>query len=86
MSEQIFVKVRNLLKNHVDILNTHAIGDEHATEAQDIINELDILIKNKAFIEHIEQEIEDEERKILADDLAEEIINSKYCVGGACED
>jgi hypothetical protein len=86
MSEQIFEKVRSLLKDHVRILNENSIGNEHAEEAEDIIAELDVLIKNKAFIQHIEEEIEAEERKIISDDLADEILNGKYCVGGSCDD
>jgi len=86
MSEQIFDRVRRLLKDHVEILNHHSIGNPHAEEAQDIIDELDLLIENKAFIQHIEEEIEAEERKIVSDDLADEILSSKYCVGGSCED
>jgi hypothetical protein len=86
MSEQIFEKVRSLLKDHVRILNENSIGNEHAEEAEDIIAELDVLIKNKAFIQHIEKEIEAEERKIISDDLADEILNGKYCVGGSCDD
>lgn len=86
MSEDIFIRVKNLLENHVEVLNKHSMGDEHATEAQSIIDELNVLIKNKAFIKHLEHEIEEEERKMVSDDLAEEILSGKYCVGGNCED
>ena len=86
MSDDIFMRVKRLLENHVEVLNKHSIGDEHADEAQDIIDELNVLIKNKAFIEHLEHEIEEEERKMVSDDLAEEILNGKFCVGGNCDD
>lgn len=86
MSDDIFMRVKRLLENHVEVLNKHSIGDEHAEEAQDIIDELNLLIKNKAFIKHIEEEIEEEERKMISDDLAQEILNGKFCVGGNCED
>jgi len=86
MSDDIFMRVKRLLENHVEVLNKHSIGDEHATEAQDIIDELNVLIKNKAFIEHLEHEIEEEERKMVSDDLAKEILNGKFCVGSQCED
>ena len=86
MSEDIFIRVKNLLENHVEVLNKHSVGDEHAEEAQHIIDELNVLIKNKAFIEHLEKEINEEERKMASDDLAEEILSGKYCVGGNCED
>jgi len=86
MSDDIFMRVKKLLENHVEVLNKHSIGNEHAIEAQAIIDELKILIKNKAFIKHIEKEIEEEERKMVSDDLAQEILNGKFCVGGNCED
>ena len=86
MSDDIFMRVKRLLENHVEVLNKHSIGDEHATEAQDIIDELNVLIKNKAFIKHLEHEIEEEERKMVSEDLAEEILHGKYCVGGRCDD
>ena len=86
MSEDIFIRVKNLLQNHVEVLNKHSLGNEHAEEAQDIIDELNLLIENKAFIKHLEEEIEEEERKMVSDDIAEEILNGKYCVGGNCED
>jgi hypothetical protein len=86
MSDDIFMRVKRLLENHVEVLNKHSIGDEHAEEAQDIIDELNVLIKNKAFIEHLEHEIEEEERKMVSDDIANEILSGKFCVGGNCED
>ena len=86
MSDDIFMRVKILLENHVEVLNKHSIGDEHADEAQDIIDELNVLIKNKAFIEHLEHEIEEEERKMVSDDIAQEILNGKFCVGSNCED
>ena len=86
MSDEIFIRVKRLLENHVEVLNKHSIGDEHAEEAQDIIDELNLLIENKAFIKHIEEEINEEERKMVSDDIAQEILNGKFCVGGNCED
>lgn len=86
MSDDIFIRVKSLLENHVELLNKHSLGNEHAEEAQDIIDELNLLIENKAFIKHLEEEIEEEERKMVSDDIAEEILNGKYCVGGNCED
>ena len=86
MSDEIFIRVKRLLENHVEVLNKHSIGDEHTEEAQAIIDELNVLIKNKAFIKHIEEEINEEERKMVSNDIADEILNGKYCVGGNCED
>lgn len=86
MSDEIFIRVKRLLENHVELLNKHSLGNEHADEAQDIIDELSLLIENKAFIKHIEEEINEEERKMVSDDIADEILSGKYCVGGNCED
>lgn len=86
MSDEIFIRVKRLLENHVELLNKHSLGNEHADEAQDIIDELSLLIENKAFIKHIEEEINEEERKMVSDDIAQEILNGKFCVGGNCED
>lgn len=86
MSDEIFIRVKRLLENHVELLNKHSLGNEHADEAQDIIDELNLLIENKAFIKHIEEEINEEERKMVSDDIAQEILNGKFCVGGNCED
>lgn len=86
MSDEIFIRVKRLLENHVELLNKHSLGNEHADEAQDIIDELNLLIENKAFIKHIEEEINEEERKMVSDDIADEILSGKYCVGGNCED
>lgn len=86
MSDDLFLRVKKLLENHVKVLDKNSIGDEHAEEAQDIIDELNLLIKNRAFIEHLEEEINEEERKIMSEDIAQEILNGKFCVGGNCED
>ena len=37
-------------------------------------------------VEKIENQINEAERKVVSDSLADDILNSKYCVGGACED
>lgn len=86
MSDDIFIRTKRLLENHVDLLNQYSLGNPYANEAQDIVDELNVLIKNKAFIKHLEQEIEEEERKMVSEDLAEEILHGKYCVGGRCDD
>lgn len=43
------------------------------------------LIKNGE-TENIEKHIDETQRKIASEDLADEILNGKYCVGGNCED
>ena len=41
---------------------------------------------DKSFVKHIEDEIQTKERQLCSEDLADEILNGKYCVGGSCED
>jgi len=86
MSEDIFVRTKQLLEHYVQELDRHSLGDEHADQAQAIIDELNTLIKNKAFIKHLEEEIDEEERKMVSEDIAAEILNGKFCIGGNCED
>ena len=37
-------------------------------------------------VEKIENQINEAERKVVSECIADDILNSKYCVGGACED
>ena len=85
MSKDLFRRVKSLLKDHVQFLNEHSIGDTHVTDAENIIDEMDILLKSGE-VENIEKQIDETERKLMSEDLADEILNSKYCVGGSCED
>jgi hypothetical protein len=85
MSTDLFRRVRSLLHDHIELLNKHRIGDSHVEDAQVIIDELDLLLKTDA-IKDIEKNIDEIERKSVSDDLAQEILNGKYCVGGSCED
>jgi len=85
MSKDLFRRVKSLLKDHVQFLNEHSIGDTHVTDAENIIDEIDILLKSGE-VENIEKQIDETERKLMSEDLADEILNSKYCVGGSCED
>ena len=85
MSADLFKRVKVLLQNHVELLNEHRLGDTHVEDAENIIDELDILLKsNKA--SEIEKRIDVAERQAVSDDLADEILNGKYCVGGNCDD
>lgn len=86
MSEDIFIRTKRLLQDHVRKLEENNIEDDNKEEAEAIIDELSLLIDNKAFIKHLEEEIEREEYRMVSDDIADEILNSKYCVGGNCED
>ena len=85
MSADLFKRVRSLLCDHIELLNKHHLADAHVEDAQLIIDELDVLLKSDA-VKDIEKNIDEVERKIVSDDLAEEILNGKYCVGGSCED
>ena len=85
MSQDLFARIRSLLKDHVLLLNEHKLGDTHVEDAEAIIEEINILLKsNKAG--EIEKRIAVAERQAVSDDLADEIINGKYCIGGTCED
>ena len=85
MSADLFKRVRSLLCDHIELLNKHQLGDTHVEDAQFIIDELDVLLKSDA-VKDIEKNIDEVERKLVSDDLAEEILSGKYCVGGSCED
>ncbi len=85
MSADLFKRVKSLLQDHIDILNQHRLGDSHVEDAQAIIDEITILLQSSE-LKNIEYQIDEVERKLVSDDLAEEILNGKYCVGGSCED
>jgi len=85
MSQDLFKRTRSLLLDHIRLLNEHRLGDTHVDDAQALVDEIDILLQSEE-LKYIEERIDDAERKIVSEDLAEEILNAKYCVGGACED
>lgn len=85
MMTDLFVKIKNLLTNHVELLNKHSLGDTHVADAEAIIEELNILLRSDE-LKQVEQHVEDAERRQLSEELAEEIIGGKYCIGGNCED
>ena len=85
MSQDLFKRTRSLLLDHIRLLNEHRLGDTHVDDAQALVDEIDLLLKSDE-LKQIEQRIDDAERKIVSEDLAEEILNAKYCVGGNCED
>ena len=86
MSKELFTKVRSLLKDHVRNLNEHSIGNDSAEEAENIIAELDLIMSNKHFIEHLEKEIDIEEHKQISDDLADEILSrGQHFPSGNCD-
>jgi len=86
MSKELFNKVRSLLKDHVRNLNEHSIGNTSVEDAENIIAELDLIMSNKHFIEHLEKEIDEEEHKQVSEDLAEEILSrGQHCPSGNCD-
>lgn len=85
MSQDLFRRVRSLLLDHIRLLNQHRLGDTHVQDAEAIVDEINMLLQSDD-LKIIEQRIDDAERKIISEDLADEIINGKYCVGGNCED
>lgn len=85
MSQDLFMRVKSLLQDHVRLLNQHSLGDTHVQEAESIIDEINILLQSDE-VKNIEHQIDEVERKLVSEDIAEEILNGKYCVGGNCED
>ena len=85
MSQDLFARIKSLLQDHVVLLNEHKLGDTHVEDAEAIIDEINILLKSDKAGD-IEKRIDVAERQAVSDDLANEIINGKYCIGGTCED
>lgn len=86
MSEELFTKIAHLLKHYIELLDTYSIGDTHKADAENILTEVKILMTDKSFVKHIEDEIQTKERQICSEEIADEILNGKYCVGSSCED
>ena len=85
MSTELFSRIRGLLKDHIELLNKHSIGDNHLQQAENIVNELDIFLRTDS-VKKVEEVIDNAERQQMTDDIADEILNGKYCVGGSCDD
>lgn len=85
MSDKLFERIKSLLSDYIRVLNQHSIGDTHVDDAQAVVDEIDILLSSGG-ADTVEHLIDEVERKAISNDLADEILNSKYCVGGSCED
>ena len=85
MSNDLFSRIKYLLKDHISLLNKHSIGDTHVEQAEVIVEEIEILLKSNQ-VEKIEQTIDEVERQIVSEDIADEILNGKHCVGSSCDD
>jgi hypothetical protein len=68
----------------VSLLDKHSIGSEERKEADRIIEELTILMKDEKFVEHLETEMEQHEHQQLTEDIADEIL-SHGCPNGNCD-
>ena len=84
MAHHIFIEVRRLLMDFVALLDKHSIGSEDREEANRIIEELSVIMKDEKFVEHLETEIENHEHQQMTDDIANEIL-SHGCPNGNCD-
>jgi hypothetical protein len=84
MPHHIFLDIRRLLMDFVSLLDKHSIGNEEREEANRIVEELTILMKDEKFVEHLETEMEQHEHQQLSDDIADEIL-SRGCPNGNCD-
>tara|TARA_B100001093_G_scaffold507814_1_gene568951 strand:+ start:442 stop:699 length:258 start_codon:yes stop_codon:yes gene_type:complete len=84
MPHHIFLDIRRLLMDFVSLLDKHSIGNEEREEANRIIEELTVLMKDEKFVEHLETEMEQHEHQQLSDDIADEIL-SRGCPNGNCD-
>jgi len=85
MSDELFSRLKRYLTHYVDLLNQHSIGDERVEDIESIISELEIFLRTDS-VKQVEQEINNAERQQMTDDIADEILNGKHCIGGNCED
>ena len=86
MEHHLFTDIRRLLKDFVVLLNEHSIGNKETEEANRIIEELSLVLKNRELVDSIETKIEEEEHRQISDDLAEEILSrGQHCPTGNCD-
>ena len=86
MEHHLFTDIRRLLKDFVVLLNEHSIGNKETEEANRIIEELSLVLKNQELVDSIETKIEQEEHRQISDDLAEEILSrGQHCSTGNCD-
>ena len=84
MEHHLFTDIRRLLKDFVVLLNEHSIGNKETDEANRIIEELSLVLKNQELVDSIETKIEQEEHKQMSQDIADEIL-SHGCPNGNCD-
>ena len=84
MEHHLFLDIRRLLMDFVILLDKHSIGNGERDEAERIIEELTLLLKNQEFVDTIEDKIVEEEHSQVSQDLADEIL-SHGCSSGNCD-
>jgi len=84
MEHHLFLDIRRLLMNFIILLDKHSIGNEERNEAERIITELTLLLKNEEFVTTIEDKIVEEEHSQVSQDIADEIL-SHGCPNGNCD-
>ena len=85
MSDELFSRLKRYLTHYVELLNQHSMGDERVEDIESIIDELKIFLKTDS-VKKVEQEINNAERQQMSDEIADEILHGKHCIGGSCED
>ena len=86
MSDDLFSRLKHYLKHYVDLLNEqHTTDNERVKDIEAMIEEINLFLKTDA-VEKVEEEINNAELQQMSDDIADEILHGKHCIGGSCED
>ena len=84
MERHLFLDIRRLLMDFIILLDKHSIGSVERDEAERIIAELTLLLKNEELVTTIEDKIVEEEHSQVSQDIADEIL-SHGCPNGNCD-
>lgn len=84
MEHHLFLDIRRLLMDFIILLDKHSIGSVERVEAERIITELTLLLKNEELVTTIEDKIVEEEHSQVSQDIADEIL-SHGCPNGNCD-
>ena len=86
MSDELFGRLKRYLKHYVDLLNEqHTTDNERVKDIEALIEEIELFLKTDS-VTKVEEEILSAERQQMSDDIADEILHGKHCIGGSCED
>ena len=66
MAHHIFLEVRRLLMDFVALLDKHSIGSEDREEANRIIEELSVIMKDEKFVEILNYTMEETKSAFIA--------------------